>query len=70
MSVWLADVKAIEEVLVILDNIDTLMSDLAIEEDYLLRHFESDCDIMPGDIEGSFHRIRETASILGIGEKQ
>jgi hypothetical protein len=29
------------------------------EEKYLLEHFDADCGIMPGDVEGSFHRIRE-----------
>jgi len=33
------------------------------EEKYLLDHFGADCDIMPGDIEGAFHRIREAAAL-------
>jgi hypothetical protein len=34
---------------------------LDVEERYLLAHFDADnaCDIMPGDVQGSFHRIRE-----------
>lgn len=33
------------------------------EEKYLLGHFDADCGIMPGDIAGSFHRIREALTI-------
>jgi hypothetical protein len=32
---------------------------LDIEEKYLVRHLDAECGLMAGDIEGSFHRIRE-----------
>lgn len=35
---------------------------LEIEEKYLLEHFAADCGLMLGDIEGSFHRLREMLS--------
>jgi hypothetical protein len=40
-------------------NITAFIKALDVEEKYLLGHFDADCDIMPGDVEGSFHRIRE-----------
>lgn len=40
-------------------NINALFATLKVEEKYLLDHFDADCGIMPGDVEGSFHRLRE-----------
>lgn len=36
-----------------------LFNEMDREEKYLLAHFASDCGLMPGDIQGSFHRLRE-----------
>jgi len=35
---------------------------LEYEEQYLIEHLDAECGIMRGDIEGSFHRIREALS--------
>lgn len=40
-------------------NINAFFAALKVEEKYLLEHFDADCGIMPGDVEGSFHRLRE-----------
>ena len=34
------------------------------EENYLIDHFDAECGIMPGDVEGSFHRLREAVTAL------
>lgn len=47
-------------------KIDALAEALAIEEQYLLRHFDADCGIMPGDVEGSFHRLRAALQAAGV----
>ncbi len=40
-------------------NINAFFDALKTEEKYLLGHFDAECGIMPGDVEGSFHRLRE-----------
>lgn len=38
------------------------------EEKYLLEHFDADCGIMPGDVEGSFHRLRLVLQSSSVDE--
>lgn len=42
-------------------GLEAMREALDREEKYLIDHIDAECGIMPGDIEGAFHRIREAA---------